>query len=218
MTEPDKTPGQMVLEEAKADLDAYRVDYAAMQERWTRVREAHEAAIDLRLEELTDAEIMADEATLRWVLREGFSHSGAARVKKRLAHIDVQGLRGEGGYDGRDEWAEHMLPILHIALVRDQETAEAAEVIREWAEVWALGRPDVPLDITERTLSEHGSYGGMYDVASGTATVRKRVWGRDQPVVSGPLDEVLAHLAKHVWYERAQGDDPIGMYDDEDED
>lgn len=206
----DKTAAQQLLEEAQADLDAYRVDQAAMQERWTHVREAHEAAIDLRLEELTDAEIMGDEATLRWMLKASWSHRGASERKHRLAKPGVPELADEYT-DGRAEWEQDVLPALQLRLKRDQDITHVAEALRVWARIWALGRPDLHISILERTLSERASYGLTYYVATDTAcTDNMRRYVHEQGAEM-PLEDVLKLVAKNCWYE---SDNPADLEDD----
>jgi hypothetical protein len=211
----DLTPAQRDL----ADLDAQREqlgkEYRRICDELGAVRDLRDGAVDARLAELTDDEIMGDEPTLRWVLRESFSHSGASKRVKTLSKIDVPGV-SIGGIDGRDEYADQVLPNLHLMLLKDQEIGAVAEAVRRWSKVWALGRADLYVGITERTLSERGSFSIMYDPATDNAHLTRLTYGHRTSLEDGPLDAVLRVVARDVWYERSDGGN--GYYEDEDED
>jgi hypothetical protein len=204
------------LEAQRAELAARREELDADAKRW---RESKDAAVDLKLELLTDEQIMGNEATIRWMCRESYWHNGAGNRKKALQKVTLaaEGVGDLSGYDGRDEYAQDVLPCIPLALVKGQDVAPLAAAIRAWAAVWALGRPDVIVDVMERTLSSRCSYGGRYDVAADTLYLRTLTYGREELVKDGPLEEVLAYMAEHVWY-RKPGSEGAWDSDDEDED
>jgi hypothetical protein len=209
---------QVQLQRLDAEMDALREQYRAINDQLVAAHELRDEVVTARLAELTDEQIMADETLTRWLFRESWSHSGAADRKRVLVRMDAEGAGDPDSYDGRDEYAADVLPPISVALVKGQDVAPLADAIRAWVQRWALGRPDVPVSIMERTLSEHGSYGGMYDIASDTMCLRIIRWGREEELANGPLEEVLAYMASEFWYRKPGADGSWDSQDDEDDD
>jgi len=189
-------------EERRAALEALLAD---ARERAAKAHEecsTHYKAIEeldnARLRELTDEEILASEELRRWIC--GLSGREAHARYRRLQNQGLpEGLSVEG-QDGRDEWYDKQLPILRVALQRRQEVGEIAQAVRQWAKVWALGRPDMILSVLEESLSAGGVWSIEWDMRTDKATVvRLRYGSREERFVS-TLEPALNYVAYNAWY------------------
>src|SRR3954465_2405300 len=211
----DREAIEEVLTDIKQRRAAIAPDREALDARSKLWRAEHDAAIDLKLELYSDAEIMADEQLLRWLLKASWAHDGAGKRKHVLTKPAVPELRDEY-VDGRDGWAEDVLPALQLSLVKDQEVKDVADALRAWVKTWALGRPDLHVSIMERTLSRHCSYALNYYPATDTAALETHPSYRLRENLSElPLEELLAVVARDYWYRKPGAEGSWDSDDDE---
>lgn len=189
------------IEGLDADLKAQWKIIESAREEARALRELRDEALDAHLATLTDEQIMGDEQLLRQVLREAWSHSGASRIVKRLYATGRQDVT-VGGVDGRDEWADDVLPALQLHLTQHQGVAELEEAIKAWASTWAMGRPDLHIGITERTLSRWGSYHILYRPGK---VVAELVGPYGREILTGPLRACLERAASDCYYLNPDG-------------
>jgi len=197
-----KTEAQKNLDELDAQHELLMAKYRRVGAELKALCDLRDAAVDARLAELTDAEILGSADLREWMCREGFSHTGAHHRLKALH--EAAGLsHATGAYtetiDIRtDELAERCLPALQLALVRGQQVADLADAIHAWSLVWLMGRDDILVSVREASNAEHGSYGGTYEPQTGVMSLRVRRYGHDSPVKEGDLLEVLQYVAREL--------------------
>lgn len=190
--------------ELEALLASAQERAAAAMDDCTRHHRAIEELDAERLRGLTDAEIMASDELRLWLC--GLSGQEAY---KRYRALQEQGLPESlrvAGQDGRDEWYGYQLPCLYVALKRRQSVEGLPDIIRAWAERWALGRPDMPLLIIEQSLSANSSWQMHWNITSDVCRVEKQTYGITSVVYDGHLADALAWVARHAWYEDPDDD------------
>jgi hypothetical protein len=163
--------------------------------------ELRDEYLDRHLATLTDEQIMGDEPLLRRVLKEAFYHRGASKIVHRLYSTGRQDVVAEN-VDGRDEWEGSALPALDLRLIEGQDVEELEGAIQAWAGTWALGRPDLRIGITERTLSRWGGYHLIYRPGKVLAEL-EGPYGRE--ILLAPLRACLERIAQDFWCQRADG-------------
>lgn len=210
------------LDAELAAIDTERADasaaYRAASKTLGEINKRREGIVTRKVDALTDEAILADEDTRRWLCGE-VNINGAAGKRVRALMHRYGGQFYDNSWDGRDEYAGQWLPVPNLMMLRGADVTETASAIREIAKVWLLGRDTLPLDVFERTCSEHGSYGGSYDPATDTAILRVRRWGHDTELVDGPLEDVLRFIARNHYYRDPARENEHGdrINDDEEE-
>lgn len=198
--------------ELDQQLAAARAEHKATGDRMRALWKAQTGLMEARLRSLTDEEILADEGTLRWMLKHACYNGDAYDRARKLQAHGRQDLYLTG-VDARDEYANQGLPVLCLILVRDQSVTDLAPVVRDWYARWALGREEVPIDIMEHAASERGSWMALWKPATDEGYVRVRRYGRDEEKYRGPLIGLLDYVARHAWVKRTA--DEWGHSDDD---
>jgi hypothetical protein len=160
-----------------------------------------DAAITERLAELTDEQILGDPALRSWALSVHGYHQGAYRRVRRLATPAIPEII-INGVDGREGYEDHLRPT--VALEHNSDLSVVGAELVLWERTWGMGRPDLPIDVLEHTLSAHGSYTIRWAPSANVAVLRRN----RSEVFAGSLRAVLAYVAKHHPYNN-------GRYDDE---
>jgi len=174
------------LEEARTRAEAARAD---CQKFYQQVEDLHAR----RLESLTDHQLLETEEMRLWF----------CALTGMVPHRKKEQLQGRGlpaglmldGVDGRDEYLRQQLPCLTLALRQEQPAGEIVDAMRRWANIWRLGRSDMPVRILEAGLSRWQSYSAMWDLDSDELIVKGSYRG---VMFQGPLEEGVIFVAKHL--------------------
>lgn len=199
------------------ERDVLAAQYRRASDALREINTRRQALVTRKVDALTDEEILADEDTRRWLCRQANLNAKAGDRIEQLLRYRYGGQFYDNAWDGRDAYAGQWLPVPRLMMLRDADVTETAQAIREIAKVWLLGRDTLPLDIFERTCSEHGSYGGSYDPATDTARLRVIRYGRETELAAGPLEDVLGVIARNHYYRDPARENEYGDRIDDDE-
>lgn len=189
------------LAEIDEQLAAARVLSRAASKILDKVWKGRKAAVGVVFAELSDEEVLASEELRAWVCAE-YDHGGSACYNRyqELAKPRTRNLT-LGGYDAREEYDGQYLPMITLLLDYRQDLTEVETALGDWAALWALGRPDIRLGVMDVSCSYNGSWSVFWDLETGAAEVRIRVYGRDTTKCEGTLAEALTYIAEHAWYQ-----------------
>ena len=86
-----------------------------------------------------------------------------------------------------------------VSLKRNEDPTEHANRLREYAKL--VGEAAVHVSIFENSLSAHGIYAITYTVDTDEAELHKTTYGRQEELFTGPLERVLALVARSHYYD-----------------
>lgn len=193
---------------ASADyvLDQIKAEYAALHARSKAVQARRDALVTERLAAITDDQLAADDTLLRWAMREAFSHAKASDRVKKLVDPGVEWAKPYGGYDGRDEYAEHIYPMLTLTLTRSTDPAPVDLILRAWCGAFGFGRESIIFPQMDAALSQYGVWEIEYWPGTSAAELVITRYGARTVIASGTLRHVIDKCILHAAYSEGSAD------------
>lgn len=189
-----------------ADLDA---EIERISEQQTKLMEERRALNELRTEQVTELLNTLTNEDLkrndyywfRFFTKEGDYNLTIHNRMHAMYKPSIRGINVDG-FDGRDEYWPQMLPSVQLMLNKGQDIAAVHAHLLAWCQNWALGRPDLIIDILEHDLSEYGSWNLYYDIKKDHGQVyRNNRSAKYNIAAEGTLWMCLEYIAKELWYE-----------------